>query len=560
MTLPFSLLQWWLRDDTEIVAVEGEQTFAFAQLKSRVRAWIDELDQYEGQYWAVYHTDAFECLAIMLALWQMRKTVCLSGDKLPATVESLQHHVDGFIGEFEKNTFPQPTDNAPIERTWQLVSPDLIALQVFTSGSQGQPKRIDKTIQALDDEITALDYLVCKEVEVVFATVTHQHMYGVIFRLLRPFCYQQAFSTKLHEYPEELIRSASLHGRFSLVSSPAHLARMHTEQDWHLVKHQCVEVLSSAAPLARSESMNVAACLNVHVKEIYGSTETGAIAWRCQQASENDALWQRLSHVQLHSSEKGVEVHFVKGNLSFVLADHVEFDPQGNFALLGRHDPIVKVEGKRLSLTELSDAVKNHSWIADARALLLARKRAETAVVAVLSEAGQQVLLEQGRKELIKQFKQTLADQFEPVLLPRRWRFVEEIPVNTQGKVTMNSLTTLFDKSETIWPIIEAEDRGDDEVELKCRIPTDLLYFDGHFQQQAILPGVVQLHWAAKFGQQYLTTPKHFQRLEAVKFQQLILPGNVVSLSLRYDNAKHKLSFLFSSERGVHSSGRICYV
>nr|WP_320165545.1 AMP-binding protein [uncultured Methylophaga sp.] len=560
MTIPYSLFSWWQGNDDVVIAIDGDRKRDRAELKRRVNAWIASIKEHEGQCWAVYHSDAFECLAIMLALWQLERTVCLSADNLPATVARLQHHVDGFVGEFEQNTFPQPSDEEQEVWQWQKASTDLIALQVFTSGSQGQPKRIDKFLQALDREIAALDCLSCEDVEVVLATVTHQHMYGVIFRLLRPFCYQQAFSAKLHEYPEELIRSASLYERFCLISSPAHLARMNAEQDWNLVKNNCVEVYSSAAPLTRTESMNVSAYLDVRVKEIYGSTETGAIAWRCQQDTEHDALWHKLSHVQLKAVETGgLEVRFVQGGNSYVLADHIEFDPQGDFALLGRHDPIVKVEGKRLSLTELTNAVTEHPWIDEARAILLSRKRTETAVVAVLSESGQQQLITQGRKALIKSMKHSLADQFEPVLLPRRWRFIEAMPVNTQGKLTMNALTALFDKPDTVWPIIEAETVSEQAADFSCRIPEELLYFDGHFQQQAILPGVVQLHWAAKLGQKYLNISGHFHRLEAIKFQQLILPGSVVSLSLSYDHSKQKLSFSFSSEKGVHSSGKVCY-
>ena len=211
-----------------------------------------------------------------------------------------------------------------------------------------------KTLAELELELTALDHL-HKQSDVVLTTVTHHHLYGIVFRLLRPFCYQQAFSKYLQDYPEDLISMAKKYGRFTLVSSPAHLSRMNTEQDWHEVKADCQQVFSSAAPLQRHDSMTVSSCLEAEVTEIYGSTETGAIAWRCQQQSEQDALWRALSHIQLSLSSRAyiADQHDGAERSPWIWLIGFSSVTHGRFSLLGRVDQIVKVEGKRLSLTQL---------------------------------------------------------------------------------------------------------------------------------------------------------------------------------------------------------------
>ena len=94
---------------------------------------------------------------------------------------------------------------------------------------------------------------------------------------------------------------------------------------------------------------------------------------------------------------------------------------------------------------------------------------------------------------------------------------------------------------------------------LVCRIPTELIYFDGHFDQSPILPGIVQVHWAEAFGRHYFPISGKFTQLEQVKFQQVIKPETEITLQLNYETGKNKLSFSYSSHQGGHSSGRICF-
>lgn len=111
----------------------------------------------------------------------------------------------------------------------------------------------------------------------------------------------------------------------------------------------------------------------------------------------------------------------------------------------------------------------------------------------------------------------------------------------------------------TKWPEIKAENRVADSYIIEAVIPEDLLYFEGHFTDNSVLPGVVQVNWASIMGRREFSIDGIFKRLEVVKFQQLIFPLDVVTITLKYDKIKRKLSFSYESKRGIHASGRICF-
>jgi 3-hydroxymyristoyl/3-hydroxydecanoyl-(acyl carrier protein) dehydratase len=99
---------------------------------------------------------------------------------------------------------------------------------------------------------------------------------------------------------------------------------------------------------------------------------------------------------------------------------------------------------------------------------------------------------------------------------------------------------------------------------LTLHIPTDLDYFKGHFDQAPILAGVVQLHWAAEFAQQYLDiAPTDVMDIQVLKFQEMILPGHEVVLTLTKKSAEKVLfsyqSTMANGEVKSHSSGRLIF-
>ena len=562
--------------DDRIIARQQGQAFTVRDLRMRAHAWLAILEPHSGERWAVYHRDAFEFLAILQALWHLERTACVPGDNRPGTVQRLSDGVggvDGFVGDFQgvptNSTYlTEQSDTALLVLPrWLELNADFPALEIYTSGSTGQPKPISKSFQQIESEVETLEQQwprpsqnLCNSV--VLATVSHQHLYGMTFRLFWPLASGRPFERTLCEYTEDVFHQAVNYEAFSLVSSPSHLGRMNTSVYWSELAGRCEMVISSAAPLHRGDSLKVGELLDTSVREIYGSSETGAIAWRCQQQSEREAFWSALPGVHLLVGTEGettLKCPYLEDKSGITLADKISVNPDGSFCLEGRIDSIVKVEGKRISLLEIERLLLENSQVKFVKALTIERKRIEIAVVIELSAQGAEQLQNSGRKSLIKTLKALLAEHLEAVLLPRRWRFVTQMPYNTQGKLPLDTLRSMFEKEPVKWPEIVSEQVQKNDVLLVCDIPAGLIYFDGHFSGNPILPGIVQVHWAEAFGRRLLPLQGCFARLENIKFQRVIVPASQVILNLRYDEVKQKLSFEYRSEKGVHSSGRICF-
>jgi len=113
--------------------------------------------------------------------------------------------------------------------------------------------------------------------------------------------------------------------------------------------------------------------------------------------------------------------------------------------------------------------------------------------------------------------------------------------------------------NKVIFPQIKHVDQKEDEVVLSLTIPADLYYFEGHFPDAPILAGVVQVHWAMHYVEQYFDKKiEDHISVDALKFQLIIAPEYEVKLTLK-KMSDTKLSFNYSSDHGAHTSGRAVY-
>jgi 3-hydroxymyristoyl/3-hydroxydecanoyl-(acyl carrier protein) dehydratase len=110
-----------------------------------------------------------------------------------------------------------------------------------------------------------------------------------------------------------------------------------------------------------------------------------------------------------------------------------------------------------------------------------------------------------------------------------------------------------------LFPEILGKSTQDQGVVFSLRIPEDLSYFDGHFDEISVVPGVVQIQWAVFYAQQCLGLSGSFEHMEVIKFKELLLPGQRLQLSLCYAEALGKLTFCYRSETTEYSSGRIYF-
>jgi len=95
------------------------------------------------------------------------------------------------------------------------------------------------------------------------------------------------------------------------------------------------------------------------------------------------------------------------------------------------------------------------------------------------------------------------------------------------------------------------------EVQLTLHVHRGLRWFDGHFPQVALLPGVVQTTWVVEFARQYFSMPAQFRSMSNMKFMRFIMPDTQLTLWLRYVAEKGELSFEYRESGKVCASGRV---
>jgi len=305
---------------------------------------------------------------------------------------------------------------------------------------------------------------------------------------------------------------------------------------------------------------------------VYGSSETGGVAWR-QRARHGDT-WQPLPgvHVRVDDGELSVQSPHLPDAQWWRSADRASLAADGmeGFELHGRADRIVKIEEKRISLTAMEQRLAASADVAEARVLMLpgaapaahdgiaVTHAVRPAVVAVLSAAGRARLAQQGKPALVADLRAQLFAAVDRIALPRRWRFVAALPVNAQGKTTEAQLVALFEPAP-VRPLPDWLECDATQARLTLPLAPALRVFDGHFPGQPILPGVAQVDWAIAFARERFALPAAFLRLEQLKFSQPALPGMLLTLALSWNAAAATLQFEYSSDAGRHSGGRVVF-
>jgi len=519
----------------------------------RVRAWHALFAASAGRRYALHHEDCFEFAAALLGAWHADTIVYLPADTLESTLQGLAMQVDGFAGTFANGMQPDPALSSP-EVVWSDLDPETVRLVLYTSGSAGDPVAIGKCLRQLDSEIATLESRFGSLVgdAQVQGTVSHQHIYGLLFRVLWPLAAQRPFATHRLVYPEQI---AALDGAqpIVLISSPALLKRLPESIDWSSTRAALRAVFSSGGPLTVEGRVAAGKLWDQSVIEVFGSTETGGIACRVSE----HGTWKPLPGVECRIEETVLQVRSRHlANLDwFRTEDRAQFIGDG-FELLGRSDRLVKLEERRISLDAIERALQADALIDAARVLVLGGTRERIVAVIVLSQTGHALLASTGRKALIDRLRHVLRPQVDPIAVPKLWRFVEALPANAQGKTTNKLLADLFQPTR---PMPDWQEKTADAAKLQLSITRELAVFDGHFPNTPVLPGVALVDWAIEYGRMAFGIAMPFARMEALKFQQLVRPDTQLELEFGWRAETGTLNFSFRSTHGIHASGRIVF-
>lgn len=561
-----------LREGHEVVAVKDGSAVSFARFRADIAANAARIAAAGCRRGLLFTDDAYQGAVGLFSILAAGAEVVLPPNGLPGTVASLAIDrdlvvTDTAVGDDARRLPLVAGDPAHNHRCPSLLADQRVWF--FTSGSSGDRKVVKRTLGGLTAEVAAVDSVLAALVPptaTVRGSVSHLHVYGLLFRVLWPLATGRVFDPRLHMHWESVLQAMSPDDL--LVTGPAHLGRLQGIPPVQLGRGPAL-VLSAGAPLNDAVAADSRRVLGTAVQEILGSTETGAVAQR--RRDRPDPPWRALPTVMVQWDDDGM-MQVAGPQLDGVTAvgqplataDRIEAHGEG-FRLLGRGDRVVKIEGKRVSLPELEAALRSLEWVDDAAAVVLDDERSRLAAVIVPNANGLALRATAGDFRLGRLLRRGLVDSFEPSALPRRWRFVDWIPSDAMGKRRHADLAALFTVSSTFsstgsrptMPEVRELVRGDASVTLDLWIPPNLAQLDGHFPGRPILPGVVQIDWAVKLASHHLGVADGPARRFQVKFRRVALPGAIVQLHLRNESARGRLVFEYRRRGELLTSGAI---
>src|SRR6476646_1733083 len=198
----------------QIAAAQSDDDAPLSYDVGAIRTWrdwhrdvarlTDVLSATDRNRWALYASNTYQFSVGLFALWISGRQPVVPPLNTPAVAKSLQSLVDGTLGEFPgAEPIIREAGEATNARGDRRIDPKADLL-MFTSGSSGEPKAIRKTLQQLDAEVATLDHVWGAELAdcPVFATVSHQHIYGLLFKVLWPLATRRTFYAGIVHDPQ----------------------------------------------------------------------------------------------------------------------------------------------------------------------------------------------------------------------------------------------------------------------------------------------------------------------------------------------------------------------
>jgi acyl-CoA synthetase (AMP-forming)/AMP-acid ligase II/3-hydroxymyristoyl/3-hydroxydecanoyl-(acyl carrier protein) dehydratase len=544
------------------VCRDGATVLDRAAFRARVSMLVTLMHAQAARRYALCIDDPFDFACALFALFACGKEPVIPANATPGYLADLADAYDAVLTDAD---LPPAVRDADADATHALDTSHTIdpqaPLTLYTSGSSGTPKPIRKTLAQFNAEVRTLEKQWGALVgdATMLASVPHHHIYGLLFRVLWPLAAGRAFDRAISIEPLHLQTQIEQCGATVVVSTPAQLSRWPALPGFAALTPAPRAFFSSGGPLAVEAAQEYAAAYGAAPLEIYGSTETGGIAWRRQDQTE---AWQPVAGIEVRRDEDGA-LNVRSPHLDHTgwhrTDDKIAFDADGRFRLQGRLERVLKLDGKRVSLPELEARLALHSYVAQAAIVPLeGASRERVGAVVALTEAGSEALRAEGRVPLAQTLRRHLAEYFDVVVLPRHWRFRLTLPFDSRGKLPVAAVAAAFEPRADGVEVL-AETRSADTLHYELRVPPTLVHFAGHFPGLPILPGVVQVHWAMRLAAEQLPAVRELVSVDRLKFMAPVSPGAVLNLTLAHDAARGRVQFAYRLSGRECSSGVIVY-
>ena len=412
------------------------------------------------------------------------------------------------------------------------IDPAAVAAILFTSGSTGEPAAHPKSWGQLCRGAGLLSGALGwggRRAAAVVGSVPPQHMFGLESTVMLPW--QAGVPVHAHEPLLAADLEAALRecGRPAWwMTTPMHL-RAPLQAAAVLPGLQGIVASTMSLPPALAGAAEAA--WRVPVIEVYGSTETGALATR---RTAREVAWTPLPGVALYAQGAGEARRFrAEGphiDMPVVLGDLFDLQPDGRFRWLGRSNDLLKVGGKRASLSALNLALTEIPGVTDG-------------VFAFPPEAGVAEGESHPARRLTAFFVSETLDppqvlaalraRIDPAFLPRPIHRVARLPRNASGKLPQSALTELFSQCQPA-PAIAAEHPA----------------LPGHFPGDPLVPGVMLLARVAEALRARFPHCAPGELLHA-RFHIPLRPGEPFAIEVRQEEGRARFEVRRTGREGA---------
>ena len=565
---PLSALKSSSRKPSSIVCYEGVysgskfKTYSdFLEGTAKLRRQIEKTG---GQRFLLYSDDLWHFLLAFTSLLQCKKEILLSANISPAYLAEIRGAspllTDAAFNE--KDGVENILDiadilKAPLAadcREIPAINPDETSIVMYTSGSTGKPKEVRQRLTELENDNKFVLSKWGEEISArkIFSTVSAHHIYGLLFSVLLPFTAGVPFRRTKIDFPEELEKF--IDDQYMLITVPAFLKRAAAIKDRENIPLKTPWIFTSGGVLDQQTAKKTHEIFGFWPMEIYGSTETSGIAFR---QSSGGPEWTPFDNVHLSVNNDGALVirsPYIKDSQGFQTADAAQILDDGRFLLKGRIDSVVKIEEKRISVTEIEDRLLQSGFVSEACVVPLEDKRQYLAAAVVFNENGKARFSGLEKIEINNYWKGFLSQYFENVVIPKKWRYLQSLPQDSQGKKRKEEISLLFLEKQGVQPQLtdgfseikeKIIERTDSSITLEFAVPESSPYFTGHFPGFPILPAVAQIEIIVRLASRHLGTSAALSQLKRVKFTSPIKPFLILRLKLEKKEAS--ISFKINS-------------
>ncbi|MCL4100859.1 MULTISPECIES: AMP-binding protein [unclassified Fibrobacter] len=548
------------RPEGAVVSFDGESVKTWSDFTSDVSKVRSFLESRDNCPWILHCEDSYFFVVALLAMLQSGRKALVTANRQDAFIKEIKKPEYGFITD---EPFGTAADGASlIQDILKGETSDTANLKfgkfdkskaemvMYTSGTTGEPKAVFKLFLQFENELFELvkvfgnDWVDHK----VYSTVNHHHIYGLLFSVLLPIATGLPFRRRRIDFPQEL--AGLVNEKAVIASSPAYLKRLAADSDKPF-DFKCAPIIySSGGPLPKEVAERACELTGYWTMEIYGSTETGGIAYR---QSKNGPVWTPFEVCKMSLGENdclNIKSSYILEPDGFTTGDLVDIYDDGRFLLKGRSDSIVKIEEKRISLPEVENRLKQTGLVQDVRVVPMVGKRQYLAAAIVLNAEGREKFAGSTKLQMNNFFHDYLVKFIENTVSPKKWRYLEELPQNTEGKIRMRDVQALFGLAESPNFRILKFRRETGVLTAKLIFPATSDYYDGHFPEFKLLPAVVQVDMVLKLARNFLDVPKELSKIHRTKFANPIFPDTPVNVKISYDEEAGKVSFNYTDELG----------